>query len=399
MKKPLSQYILRDPTMICFIIFLVISCSIILLFPNQISSDQSFIKYKFSFKFYPYLTDGIITFLIVGLYNLFLNPPLEHLNTHIRILAMIGYTGAAFLLAKALLFQRKWIFVFLVLLFTSRYPFLWLSRELIIGIFLTLAILGFIKKWNPFWVCLLIVFLGHTKPELLLVSLVFFIFLLRGHWKDQKLSLKLLAVYMGLNILLVIPSMLTPQGDWGSKRSFVSFGQHYAALVNKHQISPIDNPFLDYDHFTKAIFSKAENMKEIIFQYPKQYYDFLCLSLGHGIKRMIVVFNVLLFFIFLIYRSIINGTYNIDLLGRLFFISLIGCIPLVLFSFPHIRYLARYYPIAILVILSYVQQVHLINRQQNLTCGFLIIGGLIVNILFFMNSLTHLSSKIYWFPD
>ena len=138
-------------------------------------------------------------------------------------------------------------------------------------------------------------------------------------------------------------------------------------------------------------------MKEIILKHPKKYYDFLCLSVGHGMKRMFVLFHVLLIFIFIIYKSVRKGWYRMDLFGKLLLLSLIGTIPYVLFSFPHIRYLARYYPLAIILLLSFIENCK--DDKTVLLSKWLIGVGVGINTLIFLNSLKMLTSGIYWFPD
>jgi len=213
----------------------------------------------------------------------------------------------------------------------------------------------------------------------------------------KRLMCLTVGLFLGLNALIVAPHMLNEDKHRGPHRTYLAFEQHYAALVYKHQIAPVENPFMRSPRYMDSIFPGAKSMKEIVLKYPKKYYDFLCLSIGHGMKRLAVLFHVLLFFIFIIYNSIRKGRYQIDLFGKLFLLSLIGTIPYLLFSFPHIRYLAKYYPLVIILLLSFIENCK--DDKTVLRSKWLIGVGVGINILIFLNSLKLLTSGIYWFPD
>lgn len=366
--------------------------------PNLIQGDQNVINYHFSLSSYPVFTDGIVSISIPGIYNSIIHPSSNQIAIHIRILTMILYTASAYLMAKLILTKRRMILLFMLFLFSSRFPMLWLSRELYIGVFLFLSVTAMVKRWNPFLTTVLIVLCGQTKPEMFVVSLMFMSYYLVQLWSQKKLCWKLIIMYIVLNFIIISPQIfgITRAGE--NDRAFFSFGQHYAALFHQHQVSPLSDPFAQSVAYVRAVFPGAENMKDIISKYPSAYLDYVALSIFHGIKRSIVLFHFLLFSLFLIpYHWIKQNDYP-DQLMKLVIISLIGLGPMVLFSFPHIRYLARYYPLIILAVLSFVEK---LNKQGKNIEVFnnIIYLSLTVNLYIYFTTLDGLSSGNYWFPD
>ena len=394
-----SGFNINNYTIHFFLItLLAFSCLLIYAFPNNITSDQTSILPLDSFSRFPPFRDGITTCLIFEIYKFVVHPPLEFINTHMRILVMLLYVASSYLLAITILKEKKYIYLFVLFLFSSRLPYLWLSRELIYGFFLCLAILAFLKKWHPVLTSILLVCLAHAKPELVLVSVAFFVVLVEQYFRQRKTCFWVVFIFVGLNFLFLLPEITNHRIGHLGDRSFDSFGQHYADLFHKHQLTPLSDSFHESKDYIKVIFPKAKTMSDIILHYPSQYYDFLFLSLAHGFKRTVFLFHILLLFVFIIfrYRRLDGG--NNDLFQKLFFLSLVGYIPLILFSYPHVRYMARYYPIVIIFILSFVENFDGTKIQKKFVSGVLY-AALGVNIFCFIYTLPQLTSMNYWFPD
>lgn len=367
--------------------------------PSRLFFDQDFVKYRFSWSRFPSFEEGIVSYLFVGIYNRLISPPVEQLNAHIKMLALIMYVTSSYLMARALLKEQKSLCLFTIIIFSSALPFLWLSSELFAGALMALIMLGFVSGWRPFLLCLVIAVFGHVKPDLILISLAFMLYLLFTRCSGIAKRLMLLGAYVLLNALLIFPGLLLNGFQFKVDRSFNSIAQHYGYLVEPHQIMPnAPGGFADGAAYMKAVFPKATNVKELVLNYPKKYYDYVILSLGHGFKRVLRLFHVFLLFIPFIYQSAKRGTYRLEIIDKLFLISLIGFVPLILFSFPTIRYMARYYPVAILIVLSYVEKM-----KQKGASGFLMEGlvwsGIMMNCFLFYHASFQWSTGVFWYPD
>ena len=144
--------------------------AVILQNPKVAIWDQArLLEARFEAPYYPALPFGFTSQLLVIALRALL-PAGAPLHEMLRLVAMAFWAGSAAWLATALLERRALVAVFLTLLFTSQYPFLWLSSELITGGFLCLAIGAWVRGASPWLVGPLLALLGLCKMELLLVS-------------------------------------------------------------------------------------------------------------------------------------------------------------------------------------------------------------------------------------
>lgn len=364
-----------------FILFLVLSALIIYIYPREIMYDQGFIKYIFSFSGYPSIEAGVMSNLIVGLYNKFILCSSENINTHIRILAMVMYYVAAFMLGKKAIKNQFLLLTYILFIFTSQYQFLWLSSELFVGALLFFAVYAIINSWNVLLVSLLLVLLGFTKPDVIFLSFVMLIYCF-CILSTRKEKIMLVASYMLFLLLLIMPGVINKGLGYVQigGRSFVSFGQHYSALVYGHQlIRPVPEPWNNWNQYMSSIFPEANTLADVINMYTKKYVDFVMLSIGQGMKNLFILLKYLfiflpLIFIYHIHKMIcLKRFMPLKRIEQIILLTLFGFIPFFLFSYPHIRYLARYYPLFIIFILVFIERL-LCEKGSKLNLLLLMIG-------------------------
>ena len=386
--------------------FVLFSMSVLFFFPKEIVFDQNFIDHKFELKDLTTSYDGKTLVLLIGIFNAIFSLGKEYLNPQIKIFAMLFYVIPAFFLAKIVLREPKYLVIFTIILFTSRFPFLWLSSELFTGGLLFLVIISVIRKSNPVLTGTLLVILAFTKADSLFLSFAFSLYLLvtKGSIKE-RVFLVATFFFVAFAFLPGIFSDLPLSRIYGN-RGFISFTQHYSALVEKHQIiKPVPNPWEGVKEYRTGIIPKANSISSLIREYPKVYYDFLFLSFGHGVKRIVTLFNILLLFIPIIflYTRKRKKTDNFNAFHKLFYISLLGFLPMILFSFPHIRYMARYFPLFIIFILSFKEQfsVNDPEKKKYSAVSNAILGGSIsLNAFLFLDNIIKIKTiDNFWFPD
>ena len=119
--------------------------------PNTLIWDQArLLEARFEAPWYPSPPFGFTAQLLVCLLRPFVADA-AGLDSLVRIAAMTLWAGAATWLATGLIARRELQAVLLLVLFTSQYPFLWLSTELVAGGLLCL-VLGAWVRGAPPWV-------------------------------------------------------------------------------------------------------------------------------------------------------------------------------------------------------------------------------------------------------
>jgi hypothetical protein len=391
-----------------FIFLLLVSAIIITGYTKPIIYDQATAKYKLDY--YPAISYGIVPHLAIGVYNKVIQPSEAAQNIHIKILAMLLFMTAAFVLARSVLQNNRLTALFLLFLVLSRYPFLWLSTELIIAAALFLAIWVMIKGFHPLIVSLTFVLMAFSKPEMALVAVVFLVYY-GIRLKKSGTPVRILIIgFFAFSLLLVAPGIIGQGTDYfsGENRSYFSFGQHYAALVAKHQVSKsVPDPWEEYYRYLEADFPGTANMLDVWFKYPLKYFDFVMLSIGHGLVKCVQLFHMLWILLVMIPVFYIRKRIKLLPAEKMILLSLIGCIPFILFAFPHIRYLARYYPLVIILTLMFLKRL-LDEKWKEKTvykyAVFISIGviltAVIINIFLFVHNLAVIDTvKEFWFPD
>jgi hypothetical protein len=402
----------RQNLILCafFISIVIISVIIIAFFTKPIIYDQVIAKYRFN-NGYPGISSGIVSHLLIGLYNFVAQPSGAAQNVHIKILAMILFMTSGFILAWSIFQNRFLTGLFMALLFLSRYPFLWLSTELIVASLLFLGLWAVIKNHHPVIISFFLALLCFSKPEMIIISMAFLVYYaLRLRKKSMRSVGVLFISFIFFVSLIMAPGVIKRGTNYFSdaNRSLFSFGQHYAALFARHQVSQsAPHPWDEYYKYLETNFKGADNMLEVCYKYPLKYFDFLLLSLGHGLLKGLALFHVLSIVLVMMVFWYFKKGFKPTPAEKFILISFIGYIPLILFSYPHIRYLARYYPLFIILILMYLKRVINAAEKENLfkshmvliTIVILVIAVFINAYLFVHNLAAFESVKEFWFPD
>lgn len=352
--------------------------------------DQTFISYTFS-EGYPDLESGITSKLIVGTFNAIVPYEPMRSNALLRALAAMLYVLAGGLLAWSLTgHERLWAFpLFMGLLFTSKFPFLWLSSEVFAGALLMLVLWTLVRK-HPFAVTgALVVLFAFAKPDLIVpAGLLGFYLAFRN---DTMPRLQRVGIMAGLVTLMVLPGIITVGLEYlrSGGRSMASFGQHYAAMIAPHQLTPPPHPWNEWELYTNNKFFRANgSIGGVISTRPDLYMDFVFLSMSQSIRRM-GTSNLLLLLPVAIFcfRALRTEWKVISLL------VLVNLVPIVLLSFLHVRYQARFYPLALFVI---VGSLSFLAHKKHEYAVAACLGGLFLYQLlqsaFFYNT-------AHWFPD
>ena len=353
--------------------------------------DQKFIDYTFA-EGYPALESGITSHLIVGAVNAIVPYEPQRSNALVRGVAALFYLFAGGLLAWSLTGrERLWAFLlFMLLLFTSRFPLLWLSSEVFAGALLMLVLWSLVRN-HPFVVtAALLVLFSFAKPDLLVPGAALGLFLTlrrdvlsRGHR---------FAIFAALGSLVLVPGVVDAGLGYlqSGGRSMISFGQHYAALVQPHQIAEAPDPWLNYQAYLQNQFFRAgDSIGGVIRTRPDLYMDFVFLSLAESIRRMGPSYLLLLLPLAAYCFSALKRTWKTVTL-----LVLTNLVPILLLSFLHVRYQARFYPLVLFVIVGSLACASSTKNRERLVAVCL--AGLFLLQLF--GSMFFFKTG-HWFPD
>jgi hypothetical protein len=344
---------------------------------------------------YSYLESGVVSRLIVSAYNALRPYDAIRTNAGIRTAAMLLYLGAALLLFGASKHGRQGFvltMLFIMLLVTSRFPFLWLSSELFAGAFLMLVLWSVVRKLPFYWVGLFAVLFTFTKPDLLLSGSLAALFLAVYAGVNHKARLVNLFTLVVLATILLLPGLVQEGAEvFGSEgRALFSFRQHYAALVRPHQAtSDLPDPWQQWQPYFYPVWGHTESLPQLIYSNPAIYLDFLFLSLSQSLKNL-ARSNVLLLVPVAAYCVTKVRTRNLQILFGLF---ALGFFPITLLSFMHVRYLARFYPLLLFVIYLYL------TKEKRQIPYWLILLFLVAVLVWQLSYFVPVLIVGYWFPD
>jgi hypothetical protein len=392
---------------------LVLAASwVILANPREPVWDQlALLEARFQAPYYPSPARGFTSELIVAIYRFAWSGGTAAQNAGLRVIAMVFYTLSAALLARELLRNRAVVALFLCLLFTSQYPFLWLSSELFTGAFLMLAITAWVAGASPWLVGGLLALLGLCKPDVILVSVA-----LLAYWAHRRSGRgegRALVLSFALSlVVLLLPGWWAAGWDYfrtyggSGGRSFASFSQHYAALIAHFQIGGAPpNPWTETAAYMQRHFPDARNMSDVVLGHFPRYAEFVALSTVRGLFRFGYVANYSVLAVPCLAWGWRRGRFTLTDQEKTLYLSFIGFAPFVLFSYPHVRYLARYYPIFLLLVLVALERVLAIEdramrRPVLLTSGLCLGVSLLENLRRLCTELVRVGELgQYWFPD
>lgn len=351
--------------------------------------DQTFITYHFSHG-YPTFDTGIVSHLLVGVVNALLvyDPVLS--NAIIRALAALLYMGAAGLLAWSLTGSERLVgfVVFLLLLVSARFPFLWVSSELFAGAFLMLFLWSLVRG-HAFAVtgCFLVLF-SLSKADLALPGLLVGAYLVLRPGPESRW--RRAAVLGGFAAVLVAPALLSTSyyAQFGG-RTWVSFGQHYGELVRHHQLGPSPSGWEEWPLYLNRGFPGAGSVWEAAIGYPRRYVHFVSLSSAESVLRLwqskllfLVPLAVWLF-------ARMPDSWRVVVL-----LLLANLLPIVLLSFLHVRYQARLYPLALFVIFAGLR-----SSATPAWAKRAVMAALALLLLWQAVALVPVLRSAYWLPD
>jgi len=381
----------------------------ILLHPKPPVWDQArLLEARFEAPYHPAPPYGFtVQLLVIGLKALL--PSGAPLHEALRVVAMAFWAGAACWLGLALLERRGLVAVLLLLLFSSQYPFLWLSSELVAGGFLCLCLAAFARGAAPGPLGALLALLALCKPELLLVALVLLACFASARRPQAG---RLAAGFAGTLGLLLLPGLLRfgpgypfDYGAGGTGRGFAAFGQHFAALLAPLQLGPAPDPWNHPTPYLERVFPGARSMRDVILAPGLPYLDFVALSLARGVRRVGWLFQWAWPAAALLWLARRRAGLAFDERERALLWSFVGCLPFVLFAYPHVRYFARYYPVFWVLVLVAVERLAKApaGRLRNAS---LALAGLCIALAFATNveraavglALAPQLAQ-YWFPD
>jgi hypothetical protein len=284
------------------------------------------------------------------------------LHEWVRLAAMLCYAGASAALAARVLESRALLAAFLAFLFASQYPLLWLSTELFAGGLLCLVLLGLFAGWPRSLVGVLLALLALAKIELVLVAGALLVAWL-PHCRSHREALALAGAFAASLLLLLLPGLalegpgyLTSYGATG--RGFATFAQHFAALVAPLQIAPdAPNPWLHPAPYLERAFPGARTLRDVVAMPGLPYLDFVALSLARGLRKAGFVANWAALAVPILVWARRRSGVTLDPREKACLATFAGVLPFVLVSYPHIRYLARYYPLFLILVLRSVERV------------------------------------------
>ncbi|MFC1960912.1 hypothetical protein ACFLYO_09395 [Chloroflexota bacterium] len=322
---------------------------------------------QLSLEDYPTFSQGVSTKIVFGLYNFIDDWDPITSNSHIRILIMATYMIAGLLLfstQKPIREKVMLTIIMQILLFTSLYAFLWASHEVLAGTFLMLVFWSYFSD-KPFALTAsFLALFSLAKPDLAFSGGLMGIYLAYESGQTWRQRIMKLGIYIGIMIILCLPGIIH-QGAvfFEMGRSSFSFFQHYAALIEPHQITPSPNPWLHWEVYRDGVLGEGtDSLVSIIARHPRKYYDFLLLSAGQTMVNLVrgkILYLLPLLFIAL-YQLIKNKYYGDPKTRNVIIMVIIvslGLVPITLMSFTHVRYMARFYPIVLFVIYTYLLKV------------------------------------------
>lgn len=361
--------------------------------PSAMYWDQGFLNYTFQDP-YPIFEQGIPQFLIAGFVQIPGRLAEVPLNTILRSIAATFYLLSAGLLGWAVKGKGGFLnfFIFMLLIFTSGIQFLWLSSEPLAGAFLMLFFWGLLKNF-PFGIeILFLVLFGLTKPDLFFVAILVsgcMSFMVKGQFRKKILCQYL---FFSLILLALLPGLV--QNGLGylhaDGRSLNSLGQHYAALIYPLQVTQgLPDAWQYYGIYVKPTWGMADGTAALILTNPARYMDFLFLSMATSLRRLSQ--GLLLFYLplaIIVYKNWQDRNKKIIVL-----MVLTNLIPIFMLAFYHVRYNARFLPLALFTIFAGFDSV------ENPRLKWFIRGGILLLLVIQSILFIQAYSAGYWLVD
>jgi hypothetical protein len=340
------------------------------------------------------------------------DPAPAQLNAAVMGLAMAFYTIAATALAAAWLRRRELLAVFVLFLFASQLPFLWISVEVFAGGYLCLALLAWRRDAPPWLTGALLALFALAKPDLILMGGALAAF---WAWRaGGRNALWLLGGFAATYALLVLPGLAIhgldyyrswANGEDAQGRAFIAFSDHFKRVVAHFQVA--GPPPVPLEAYTQPYFGDAQSMWDV-WTHPKGwfvYLEFVVLGALRGAVKGIYFFNWTLLAVPCLIWARRRGRVALDDGERSLLLCFIGLAPVLLITYPHIRYLARFWPLFLLLMLGtgerlLAQDAFRGRRPALALAGVFMTLGLGTLASRAAHNLRHVAAfDQYWFPD
>jgi hypothetical protein len=283
--------------------------------------------------------------------------------------------------------------IFMTLLYTGRFIFLWNSSELFAGAFLMLSLWSLKKRMSFVVVAIIIIFFSFTKPDLIFSGSIIGIFIALAQSSSWRGKITNLCILIAVVILFLVPIFLQSgiSGILPEGRGLYSFGQHYAAMIAPHQVTPAPkDTWIEYEKLIIPIWGEHKSVWQAIKGHPMLYLDFIFLSLRQTIVNFCTSYLIFLAPIAL-YCLRITKQRQLKIISLLF---LLNFIPITLFAFMHVRYAARFYPLLLFMILLGLPELYQRSKAWRIILSYLLFVA-----LFQMYQFKTVFLAGYWFYD
>ena len=377
---------------------------------DPVWDQKALLASSFGGEIVPSPARGFTSQLVVALQRV-LSPWSGQQNEQVKLLAMLLYVAGATLLGASLLQRRALVALVPLFLFSSQYPFLWLSSELFVGAFLCFALTAWIRGRVRI-AGVLLALLALCKPDLILVAAALGIYW-AARSPSRRAALELGGAFALSLVVLLLPGLVLQGFDYfhdynqrAGGRSFTSFSQHYAALIAPLQVlGQPPNPWSHSGLYTERIFPGAQTMFDVISRGFPHYVEFVALSCVRGAFRAIYVLNYALLALPLVIWGWCRGGFRFSPAEKSLGIAFVGLLPLVLLAFPHVRYFARFYPLVLILLFVALERLWTLeDRALRSRClgvaGLCLATSLLTNTGRLLQSVVRIDGlEQYWFPD
>ena len=150
-------------------------------------------------------------------------------------------------------------------------------------------------------------------------------------------------------------------------------------------------------------FPNAHSVKDVVFKHTGTYLAFVGKSAQRGASNFLLTFHVLT--LALVFAWMARSEFRADRAMVLIGWTLIGMLPLVLLSYPHVRYFARWLPLVLIFLMFCYRELAKKTDDRRITMlrrgvlGSLILYFLCSVILIIGDYQQWVLGETYWFPD
>lgn len=328
---------------------------------------------------WPTVSDGLLSALLARLTGS---------EAVLRGLAVAVFIGGHLLLVGELVPSVRMRLVLLAAIILTPWPFLWLSSELFASGFLALTFWSLCAGNALSITSLFLTAFAFSKPDLLVSALTLsaiYAWTTRQGWPARCRAAGALLFWWPV---LLLPGLLLR--GWASvnleTRSWVSFSQHYAAMVAPLQVVPGPNPWLTHPFYAGPAWHGARSVLTAILSDPSRYFDMLALSVSYSLKNLLWAGLIpIAVVVAMLFRSIRQKHWAWWAVA-----PFVGLVPQLALSYVHVRYLPRYLT-CLVMLLALASSDPRNERRIAWAVGLTVLWLLPITLLVWQTG--------YWFPD